>query len=218
MAQALADTAERRPEKMIRVWDVFVRLFHWSVAVGFVVAYFSEDVLSLHVWAGYVVGALVVLRIVWGFIGPEHARFSSFIYPPGTVLRYLWDLPFGRAKRYLGHSPGGGAMVLVLVIGLLGTVGTGLELYAIEENAGPLDPFVSSVSPPGQAQPAFERDEDYEGAKGAGEFWEEFHEVLANVVLVLVILHVAGVLLASYVHRENLTRAMVTGRKRAPSE
>ena len=63
---------------------------------------------------------LIVLRIVWGFIGPEHARFSSFIFPPGTVLRYLWDLLLGRAKRYLGHSPGGGAMVLVLLIGLLG--------------------------------------------------------------------------------------------------
>ena len=101
------------------MWDAFVRLFHWSVAVGFFVAYFTEDgPLTLHVWAGYVVGVLVVLRIVWGFIGPEHARFSSFIFPPGTVLRYLWDLLLGRAKRYLGHSPGGGAMVLVLLIGL----------------------------------------------------------------------------------------------------
>lgn len=214
MAQVLADAAERRPEKMIRVWDVFVRLFHWSVAVGFFVAYFSEDALTLHVWAGYVVGALVVLRIVWGFIGPEHARFSSFIYPPGTVLRYLWDLLLGRARRYLGHSPGGGAMVLLLLIGLLGTVGTGLELYAIEENAGPLAALVSSGSPPGQA----EGEEAYEGAEGSGEFWEEFHEVLANLMLVLVVLHVAGVLLASYVHRENLTRAMVTGRKRALSQ
>jgi cytochrome b len=211
MAQVLADAAERRPEKMIRVWDVVVRLFHWSVAVGFFVAYFSEDVLSLHVWAGYVVGALVVLRIVWGFIGPEHARFSSFIYPPGTVLRYLWDLLLGRAKRYLGHSPGSGAMVLLLLIGLLGTVGTGLELYAIEENAGPLAALVSSGSPPGQA----EGEEAYEGAEGSGEFWEEFHEVLANLMLVLVVLHVAGVLLASYVHRENLTRAMVIGLKRS---
>ena len=189
MAQALADATERRPEKMIRVWDVFIRVFHWSVAIGFFVAYFSEDVLSPHVWAGYVVGVLVVLRVVWGFIGPEHARFSSFIYPPGTVLRYLWDLLLGRAKRYLGHSPAGGAMVIALLIGLLGTVGTGLVLYAIEDNAGPLAPFVSSASPSGQAQPAMERegDEGYEGAEASGEIWEELHEVIANVVLVLVI-------------------------------
>jgi cytochrome b len=220
MAQALADATGRRPEKMIRVWDVFIRVFHWSVAIGFFVAYFTEDgPLTLHVWAGYVVGMLVVLRIVWGFIGSEHARFLSFIFPPGTVLRYLWDLLLGRAKRYLGHSPGGGAMVLVLLIGLLGTVGTGLVLYAIEENAGPLAPLVSSGSPSGQAQRALaQSDEDNEGAERSEEFWEELHEVLANVMLVLVVLHIAGVLLASYVHRENLTRAMLTGRKHASSE
>jgi cytochrome b len=152
-----------------------------------------------------------------GFIGPDHARFSRLIYPPGTVLRYLWDLLLGRAKRYLGHSPGGGAMVLLLLIGLLGTVATGLEVYAIEENAGPLAAFVSSPSPPGQARPALEResDENNEGAQRSGKFWGETHEFMANLMLIFVALHIAGVLLASYVHRENLTRAMVTGRKRA---
>jgi cytochrome b len=188
---------------MIRVWDVFVRVFHWSAAIGFFVAYLSEDALSLHVWAGYVVGGLVLLRIVWG--------------PPGTVLRYLWDLILGRAKRYLGHSPGGGAMVLLLLLGLLGTVATGLEVYAIKENAGPMAAFVSSPSPSGQAQSALEREGDanHKGAERSGEFWGETHELIANLMLVFVILHIAGVLLASYVHRENLTRAMITGRKRA---
>lgn len=181
---------------MIRVWDVFVRVFHWSAAIGFFVAYLSEDALSLHVWAGYVVGGLVLLRIVWG--------------PPGTVLRYLWDLILGRAKRYLGHSPGGGAMVLLLLLGLLGT-------DAIKENAGPMAAFVSSPSPSGQAQSALEREGDanHKGAERSGEFWGETHELIANLMLVFVILHIAGVLLASYVHRENLTRAMITGRKRA---
>lgn len=212
--------ATNRTEREVRVWDLFVRVFHWSVAVGFFVAYFTEDgPITLHVWAGYVVGALVVLRIVWGFVGPKHARFSDFVCPPGVVFRYLRDLIMLRGRRYLGHSPAGGAMVVVLLVGLLVTVGSGLVLYAIEENAGPLAGIVTGA-PTQESAPIVGEDEEsgYERGEGSEELWEEAHEVLANLTLVLVILHIAGVFLASYVHHENLTRAMLTGRKRAPSE
>ena len=71
----------------LRVWDLFVRVFHWSVAAGFFIAYFTEDdFMLLHVWTGYLVGALVAMRIVWGFIGPKYARFYDFIYSPFTVF------------------------------------------------------------------------------------------------------------------------------------
>lgn len=101
----------------VRIWDPFVRLIHWTVAIGFFVAYLTEDdVLSVHVWAGYVVGALVLVRIVWGFIGTRHARFTDFIYRPRTVLTYMRDLPRARSKRYLGHSPAGGTMVIALLM------------------------------------------------------------------------------------------------------
>jgi cytochrome b len=212
----------------VRVWDPFVRASHWLVALGFFVAYFTEDeLLGPHVWAGYLVGALVVLRIIWGFIGPRYARFSDFIYGPAKVLGYLAKLISGGAKRYIGHSPAGGAMVIALEVCLAATVATGLMVYAEEKGAGPLASFYAPAESSVPAQVAQERaggleeeegeDEEGEGREGGrGESGVgEAHEFLANLTLVLVVLHIVGVILASVVHHENLARAMVTGRKRA---
>jgi cytochrome b len=204
------------------VWDPLVRVAHWTVVTGFFLAYFTEDnALSLHVWAGYTVGIAVLLRIVWGFVGPQHARFVDFLYRPSEVAAYLRDLVTFRARRHLGHSPAGGAMALALWVGLLVIVGSGLMLYAVDKNAGPLAGIVTSAGPEattarsehGGVEDADEAPAATE-AEGSEELWEEAHEVAANLTLFLVVLHVAGVLLASYVHRENLARAMVTGRKR----
>ena len=102
----------RQENATIRIWDPFVRFSHWILVVAFFIAYFSEDeLLSLHVWAGYVLGVIVLLRIVWGVLGPRHARFSDFLYRPTEVVTYMRELLSFRGKRYLGHSPAGGAMV-----------------------------------------------------------------------------------------------------------
>lgn len=206
------------PDAMVPVWDPFVRVFHWTLAVGFFIAYFTEDdLLTVHVWAGYLVGGLVVLRILWGFVGPRHARFIDFIYPPATVLRYSIDLVGRRARRHIGHSPAGGAMVLALLVVLAATVWSGLETYAIEKNAGPLAGAASAMQMSAvvvrQAR-ADDASDEGPGKRRGDRFWEEAHEILANIALILVILHVAGVVLASVVHRENLVRAMITGKKR----
>lgn len=206
----------------VKVWDPFVRVFHWTVAAGFFVAYVTEDLITVHVWAGYVVGALVVLRIAWGVVGPRHARFSDFLFSPFTMLRYTAALLTGSAKeRYLGHSPAGAAMVFALLIGCVAIVGSGLVLYAVEDDAGPLAGIVGAGPAAGDGHGVYEDDdegrtgeEEHERAEGAEEVWDEVHEVAANVVLVLVVVHIAGVLLASAVHHENLTRSMITGRKR----
>ena len=180
-----------------RVWDPLVRIFHWLLVVAFFTAYFVEpEDGPIHVLAGYTVLGLILVRLVWGFVGSEHARFSDFVYRPSVVLRYLADTVRLRAKRYLGHSPGGGAMVVALLIALLGTTVSGLMVYGADQHAGPLASWMAGVSD--QAEHAL----------------EEVHETLANVTLALVLLHVVGVAIASLSHRENLVRSMLTGHKR----
>ena len=179
------------------VWDLLVRVFHWVLVVGFFTAYLVEPEDSpAHVWAGYVVLALVLFRILWGFVGSRHARFSDFAYSPSAVLSYLKDAVRFRARRYLGHSPGGGAMVFLLLLALLATTVTGLMTYGADQHAGPLATWMAGMS---------EQD---------AESLEELHEVLANVTLGLVVLHLVGVVVASLSHHENLVKAMFTGYKR----
>ena len=199
----------------VRVWDPLVRIGHWLLAGAFFVAYFTEDeLLSVHVWAGYTVGTIVTIRILWGFIGSGHAKFSDFLYSPARSFAYLIQLVRQRARRYLGHSPAGGAMVLMLLASLVATTWSGLMVYAYEEKAGPLAPMI--VAQAGSPEVSTLSDEDSDSAfEQKEDFWEELHEFSANLTLLLVILHVAGVLLASRAHRENLIGAMITGLKRS---
>ena len=128
----------------IYVWDPFVRVFHWSLVASFAIAYLTEgDMLSVHVWAGYTIGILIVARILWGFVGTAHARFKDFIYDPASTFRYVRDLLLLRGNRYLGHSPGGGYMVVALLVFVAATVVTGLIVYGGDQGAGPLAGVVS---------------------------------------------------------------------------
>jgi cytochrome b len=111
---------------MVPVWDRLVRSFHWTLVVLFLAAYVSgEDATGLHLFIGYCIAALLALRVVWGFIGPRHARFSDFVRRPRDVLAYLRLARAGHVPRYLGHNPAGGAMVIALMamIGGIGLTG-----------------------------------------------------------------------------------------------
>jgi len=186
---ATVDGAMAKPmarEATVKVWDPLVRIFHWSLVASFAVAWVSGDVWdNLHIWAGYAAAGLIAFRLLWGLLGPRYARFSQFVRTPGTVAAYVKDLLIGRERRYLGHNPAGGAMILLLIVSLAALCLTGWMLT--------LDMFWGA------------------------DWVEEIHEVLANLLLVLVGLHIAGVVLASLKHHENLARAMITGRKRAPT-
>jgi cytochrome b len=199
-------------EETIRVWDPLVRIGHWLLVSAFFIAYFTEDdLLDVHAWAGYVVGAVVLLRLVWGVVGTEHARFANFVCSPATTLHHLRDMLTGRVRRYVGHNPAGAAMIVALLLALSGTVVSGLVLYAVEEDAGPLAGWVATAPVPAH-------DDDRSGRRKERarleDFWEETHEVLANLTLLLVGVHVVGVLVSGFLHDENLIKAMITGRKR----
>lgn len=182
----------------IRVWDQLVRFFHWSLISAFFIAYVTEEnLLTVHTLAGYLILLLISIRFVWGFIGTRYARFSDFVYSPGTVIQFLKDTMHLRAKRYLGHNPAGGAMVILLMVSLLVTTTSGILLLGVEEQAGPVAHWFNQ----------------------AGSFWsgilEELHEFFANFTLLLVFIHVIGVIVESLIHKENLVSAMLTGFKPA---
>jgi cytochrome b len=186
-ANATNGAGGQAPPATVKVWDPFVRIFHWSLATLFLVAYATGDEIErVHVAAGYAIAGLIAARVVWGFVGPRHARFGSFVRSPRAVLAYLRDIVLLRAPRCIGHNPAGGAMIVALLAALAGTAVTG---YMMTTDA-------------------------YWGS----EWVEGAHKVLANLTLGLVVAHVLGVLAASFAHRENLVRSMVTGRKRVSDD
>lgn len=180
-----------------RVWDPLVRIFHWTLASAFVVAWVTEDdLLTLHVWAGYIIGGLLLLRLLWGVVGSRHARFGDFVRSPATVMGYLRDVIAFRARRHIGHNPAGGAMVVTMLLLLTAATLSGLAVYGAGEFSGPLASLF------------------FDAPNFWGDLLEGLHELCANVTLLLVVFHLLGVLLASLQHRENLVRSMITGLKR----
>jgi cytochrome b len=179
----------------ILVWDIPTRLFHWLFAGAFAVAWLTSDSdswLNLHVFAGYLMLGLLGFRLIWGFIGGRYARFASFRFNLKEGVAYLMQVLAGTARRHIGHNPAGSwAVYLLLTLGLLAGL-SGMITLGGQEGQGPLAAWVPYW---------------------AGEAFKEVHEALASVMLGVVVLHLAGVALESWRHRENLPRAMVTGRK-----
>ena len=204
----------------IRVWDILVRLFHWSLVLTFFISYFTGDEENLiHIYTGYAVLGLIVFRLIWGIIGSKHARFSNFLYSPAKTIEYLKGLISGKPQHYVGHNPAGGWMVVALLISLFVTTISGLKLYAVEERKGSLAnvstefSVISTANADDEDKKDREQDGVKEGVKEGDEFWEELHEASSNFTLLLIFLHVLGVIVASKLHKENLVKAMITGKK-----
>lgn len=117
------------PPATVKVWDLFVRVFHWSLVALIAVAFLTGDEVEwLHLVAGYSISALVVLRVVWGFAGPRHACFADFMKGPRTVAAFLRQSLRLEAPRSLGHNPAGGLMILALLGTLAGLSVTGFMM------------------------------------------------------------------------------------------
>lgn len=116
-------------QQPVKVWDPFIRIFHWSLVLLFATAFLTgEEFRSVHLWAGYAITALVALRILWGFVGTQQARFADFVTPPRVVWDYIVRIFHHTAPRTLGHNPAGGAMIVLLLMMLAALSATGLLL------------------------------------------------------------------------------------------
>jgi cytochrome b len=185
----------------VRVWDPLIRVVHWLLAAAVLIDWATDEPRWMQVWLGYLAGALVILRIVWGFVGPENARFGSFVRAPRAVFDYLAELIRFSSR----HSPAGGAMIVALLIMIAATVVTGMTNLAADQGTGPLSGVIAKVDRPPRVP----------GVRRPQLVMKQVHQTVANITLVSVVLHVFGVALASFAHRENLVRAMITGQKRA---
>lgn len=174
----------------VLVWDILIRIFHWSFAILITLAWFSHEWRGSgrlwHEWLGYAALGLAALRIIWGLVGSKYARFTDFVHLPSHYFKYFAALLRGREKRYLGHNPIGGLMVVAL---LLLALGSGVSGYVLTQRG-------MSLFGMGHRQ------------------LEGLHGLLGNLFLIAVPLHILGVIWESFRHRENLILAMINGRKR----
>jgi cytochrome b len=179
-----------------RVWDIPVRIFHWGLAGCFIVGWLTLDnrYLDIHVFSGYLMAGLVSFRVLWGIIGSPYARFHDFAFTWGAVKEYLKGITLRSPPRFLGHNPAGSwAIYAMLGLGLLIVI-SGLLALGGEERHGPLAGWINYP---------------------LGSLAHATHEVFAWLMMGLVLLHLLGVAIESYLHRENLIAAMLTGHKSA---
>lgn len=188
------DTATER-----RVWDLPVRIFHWTLVLAVAGAWVTHEFLGYtwfvyHKWCGYAVLVLVSFRIVWGLIGTRHARFWNFVRNPLATARYAFGLFRGQHPLFTGHNPLGACMVILLLLALLAQAALGLFGDDDSGNLGPLNGYVNH---------------------DRGLELTSIHRLLFWWIVGAIGLHVAAVIVHRLITGENLVRAMFTGRKPA---
>ncbi len=186
--------------KKIRIWDLPTRIYHWlqlALVVGALgTGFFAPEYwLSIHVWLGYGIVALLVFRLAWGFFGPEYSRFSSFIFSPKTLVAHIKAIKAGKPLHFFGHNPLGALMVFALISVLALISLSGLINYGGVENLGAFAGFV-----------------DYAMGSNAGKI----HLFLAFALIAMILFHIFGVVFESKISKSSLTKSMIDGDKPVP--
>ncbi|MDB5986922.1 MAG: cytochrome [Nevskia sp.] len=181
-----------------QVWDLPVRVFHWSLVAAVVASYVTNKLgvgyFRYHVWCGYAVIVLVSFRLLWGLVGTRHARFWNFVCGPASTARYALGWMRGEPQRYAGHNPLGALMVMALLLALFAQACSGLFGNDEIVNVGPLYGYASNE---------------------LSLQLTSLHRQLFNWILAAIVVHVLAVLVHRVAKRENLVSAMWTGRKPA---
>jgi cytochrome b len=181
----------------VPVWDIPVRVFHWALVllIGFSWLSGKMEWMDWHFYSGYAVLALVLFRILWGFVGSTHARFSDFLYGPSALIAYIRTLPSRTAAKFAGHNPLGGISVVLILICVLVQTGSGLFANDDVLYEGPLYKYVS---------------------KEMSDWLTTIHKYNFNLLLTLAGVHIAAILYYLWWKSENLVKPMFTGRKLLP--
>jgi cytochrome b len=181
----------------MKVWDLPVRLFHWAIVLLILAAWVTQyaNRMDLHMWIGEWILALLLFRVVWGFIGSDTARFTRFLRSPVAAVRHLAHLRRREPDREIGHNAAGGWMVLVMLVLIGVQTGTGLFSNDDGDTEGPLMHLVS---------------------KEQSDWLSHIHHLNFIAIEVAIALHVLAIIAYAVLKRQNLVRPMVTGTKLMP--
>jgi cytochrome b len=175
---------------LIKVWSLPTRIMHWTLVSSFAVAFYtatSEMNRDVHVYAGYLAGAVIIVRWFYGFLMKDFSAFRRFRPNPGAALAYIKSIFTGRARRYLGHNPAGAmAIYTMLTLGSITVITGYMAFNNLAMPFGIMDEYAV----------------------------QDFHNFVSNAWLAVVGLHLIGVIVGSLAHKENLVLAMITGFKR----
>jgi cytochrome b len=171
-------------------------LFHWLLVIlvitSFVTAKIGGNAMQYHEWSGFTILALLLFRLVWGFVGSWESRFATFVRGPAAVRRYAVKILRPDSRHYLGHNPLGGWSIVAMLSALMVQSGTGLFANDDIVTEGPLYKWVS---------------------KASSDWLTRIHKLNQEVIIGLVAIHILAVLFYFFFKRENLLKPMVTGLK-----
>ncbi|MEP2979826.1 MAG: cytochrome b/b6 domain-containing protein [Lentilitoribacter sp.] len=178
----------------VKVWDVYIRIFHWLLLICILVSFisFRLDEMDIHFISGHCVLALLIFRVIWGVIGSRTALFHTFIKGPGAILNYVKNPSSEKFKGMIGHSPIAALSVIAMLVVISVQVGTGLISDDEILLQGPLAKYVSG-------------DMSYQATT--------YHGINAKLIIGLIVLHLAAIAFYRFIKKDDIVKPMVIGQK-----